>query len=34
VEESGGMVRIGPAQYNTLEEIERLGKALTEMTQD
>ncbi|HKJ26436.1 MAG TPA: cysteine desulfurase-like protein [Anaerolineales bacterium] len=32
VEESGGMVRIGAAQYNTLEEIERLGKALTEMT--
>jgi len=33
VEESGGMVRIGAAQYNTLEEIDRLGKALTEMTQ-
>ena len=32
VEESGGMVRIGAAQYNTLEEIDRLGKALTEMT--
>jgi cysteine desulfurase family protein (TIGR01976 family) len=28
VEESGGMVRIGAAQYNTLEEIEKLGEAL------
>ena len=28
VEESGGMVRIGPVHYNTLDEIQRLGKAL------
>jgi len=28
VEDSGGMVRIGAAQYNTVEEIERLGEAL------
>ncbi len=31
VEASGGMVRIGAAQYNTLEEIERLGAALEEI---
>lgn len=31
VEESGGMVRIGAAQYNTLEEIEALGAALDEI---
>jgi cysteine desulfurase family protein (TIGR01976 family) len=28
LEESGGMVRVGPVHYNTLEEIERLGQAL------
>jgi selenocysteine lyase/cysteine desulfurase len=28
VEASGGMVRVGAAHYNTLEEITRLGKAL------
>ena len=28
VEDSGGMVRIGAAQYNTMEEIEKLGAAL------
>ncbi len=28
LEESGGMVRVGPVHYNTVEEIERLGKAL------
>jgi cysteine desulfurase family protein (TIGR01976 family) len=28
VEDSGGMVRIGPAHYNTLEEVERLGEVL------
>jgi len=28
VEDSGGMVRIGAAQYNTVEEIDRLGDAL------
>jgi cysteine desulfurase family protein (TIGR01976 family) len=28
VEESGGMVRIGPVHYNTLDELERFGEAL------
>ena len=28
VEDNGGMVRIGPVHYNTLEEINRLGEAL------
>jgi cysteine desulfurase family protein (TIGR01976 family) len=28
VEESGGMVRIGPVHYNTLDEIERFGDTL------
>ena len=28
VEDSGGMVRIGAAHYNTVEEIEKLGEAL------
>ncbi len=28
VEESGGMVRVGAAHYNTLEEVERLKEAL------
>ncbi|MEN4041108.1 MAG: cysteine desulfurase-like protein [Anaerolineaceae bacterium] len=28
LEESGGMVRVGPVHYNTLEEIRRLGEAL------
>lgn len=31
VEDSGGMVRIGAAQYNTLAEIEQLGAALEEI---
>ena len=31
VENSGGMVRIGAAQYNTMDEIERLGSALEEI---
>jgi len=31
VEESGGMVRIGAAQYNTLSEIDKLGAALEEI---
>ncbi|MFN2145474.1 MAG: cysteine desulfurase-like protein [Anaerolineales bacterium] len=34
VEDSGGMVRIGAAQYNTLEEIERLGTALEKITRE
>jgi cysteine desulfurase family protein (TIGR01976 family) len=29
VEESGGMVRVGAAHYNTLEEVEKLKEALT-----
>ena len=28
LEESGGMVRVGPVHYNTIEEIERFGRAL------
>jgi cysteine desulfurase family protein (TIGR01976 family) len=28
VEESGGMVRVGPVHYNTVEEIHKLGEAL------
>ena len=31
VEESGGMVRVGPVHYNTVEEIERFGEALGEI---
>ncbi len=31
VEESGGMVRIGPVHYNTLEEIERFGDLLEQI---
>ena len=31
VEESGGMVRVGPVHYNTVGEIERFGKALGEI---
>ena len=31
VEDSGGMVRIGAAQYNTLAEIEKLGTGLEEI---
>lgn len=28
LEESGGMVRVGPVHYNTVEEIQRFGEAL------
>lgn len=28
VEESGGMLRVGPVHYNTVEEVERLGEVL------
>ena len=28
LEDSGGMVRVGPVHYNTVEEIERFGGAL------
>jgi len=31
VEESGGMVRIGPVHYNTIEEVHRFGEALQEI---
>lgn len=31
VEESGGMVRVGPVHYNTVEEIERFGEVLGEV---
>jgi selenocysteine lyase/cysteine desulfurase len=31
VEESGGMVRVGAAHYNTLEEVERLKEALVKI---
>jgi len=31
LEESGGMVRVGPAHYNTVKEIERLGEALRQI---
>ena len=31
VEESGGMVRVGAAHYNTLEEVQRLKEALTKI---
>ena len=32
VEESGGMVRVGAAHYNTLEEVERLKEALMKIS--
>ncbi len=28
LEDSGGMVRVGPVHYNTLEEIKRFGEVL------
>jgi cysteine desulfurase family protein (TIGR01976 family) len=31
IEESGGMVRVGPVHYNTVEEIVRFGEALGEI---
>jgi cysteine desulfurase family protein (TIGR01976 family) len=31
LEDSGGMVRVGPVHYNTLEEIERFGEVLGRM---
>jgi cysteine desulfurase family protein (TIGR01976 family) len=33
VEDSGGMVRIGPVHYNTLEEIYRLGEVLAKIAE-
>jgi selenocysteine lyase/cysteine desulfurase len=32
VEETGGMVRVGAAHYNTLEEVEQLQEALMKIT--
>jgi selenocysteine lyase/cysteine desulfurase len=32
VEDSGGMVRIGGVHYNTLDEVDRLGQALLEIS--
>jgi len=31
LEEGGGMVRVGPVHYNTVEEIGRFGEALGEV---
>jgi len=33
LEESGGMVRVGPVHYNTLAEIERFGEALNKIVE-
>ena len=33
IEESGGMVRIGGAHYNTMDEIFRLGEVLEEISE-
>lgn len=33
LEESGGMVRVGPVHYNTLDEIKRFGEALAQIAQ-
>jgi selenocysteine lyase/cysteine desulfurase len=30
--EAGGMIRVGPAHYNTLEEIDRFKEALLKVT--
>jgi selenocysteine lyase/cysteine desulfurase len=32
LEDSGGMVRVGPVHYNTVEEIKRFGEALGKIT--
>jgi selenocysteine lyase/cysteine desulfurase len=34
LEGSGGMVRIGPVHYNTVEEIHRFGEALKNIAGD
>ena len=34
VEESGGMVRVGPVHYNTLEEIEKFGEVLAQIAKN
>ncbi len=33
LEESGGMVRVGPVHYNTLEEVQQFGEALAQIAQ-
>ena len=33
LEDSGGMVRVGAAHYNTIEEVRKLGEALTEIAE-
>jgi selenocysteine lyase/cysteine desulfurase len=33
LEGQGGLVRVGPVHYNTLEEIQRLGEALAHLVQ-
>jgi len=33
LEEGGGMVRVGPVHYNTVEEIHRFGEALSKITE-
>ena len=32
VEDDGGMVRVGPVHYNTLDEIHKFGEALGKIT--
>ena len=32
LEDNGGMVRVGPVHYNTLEEISRFGEVLGKIT--
>jgi cysteine desulfurase family protein (TIGR01976 family) len=34
VEDTGGMVRVGPVHYNSLEEVNRFGEALAEIALD
>jgi cysteine desulfurase family protein (TIGR01976 family) len=34
LEESGGMVRVGPVHYNTLEEVQRFGEALAQIAHE
>jgi selenocysteine lyase/cysteine desulfurase len=34
LEDKGGMVRVGPVHYNTLEEIEKFGEVLRRITGD
>jgi len=34
IEASGGMVRVGAAHYNTLDEVSRFGEALKKVVSD